>query len=62
MSHQPKHPHHTQAKKKSDLHKDWRTWTVVILMLAGMAAYVLTNDESVVPAVQPEEPMEAMGE
>ncbi len=61
VSHHPNHPRHTQDKKKTQVHKDWRTWTIVILMLAGMAAYILTLDESVVPAVQPQEPMEAIG-
>lgn len=26
-------------------HKDWRVWTVVVLMLAALAAYVLTLDD-----------------
>jgi hypothetical protein len=33
------------------LHKDWRVWLVVGLMLAAMIIYVLTLDESVLPAV-----------
>lgn len=62
MSHHPNQPHHKQGKKKTEIHKDWRTWTVVILMLAGMAAYILTNEEVLVPADQPQVPMEAIGE
>ncbi|QDT43041.1 hypothetical protein Pan241w_31370 [Gimesia alba] len=62
MSHHPNHPHHDKKKKKTEMHKDWRTWTVVILMLAGMAAYILTNEEVLVPVDQPPEPMEAIGE
>jgi len=42
------------------MHKDWRTWTIVILMLAGMAAYILTDNEVIVPAEQPQDPVEAM--
>jgi hypothetical protein len=26
-------------------HKDWRVWTVVIILLASLAAYVLTLDD-----------------
>ena len=40
------------ANKKSTrrtLHKDWRTWAVISLMLAAMGIYVLTLDESVQP-------------
>ena len=33
------------------LHKDWRVWLAVALMLAAMAMYVLSLDESVVPRV-----------
>jgi hypothetical protein len=51
MSHQHEHAgsHHSghehQAPKGGGLHKDWRAWTVVILMLLGMAAYILSGDE-----------------
>jgi hypothetical protein len=31
------------------LHRDWRIWLGVILMLAAMAIYLLTMDEAVVP-------------
>jgi hypothetical protein len=33
------------------LHKDWRVWLVVGLMLVGIVIYVLTLDESLVPLV-----------
>ena len=26
-------------------HKDWRVWTAVVIMLAALAAYVLTLDD-----------------
>lgn len=45
---------HPPAKKPP--HKDWRLWVVVGLMLAAMAAYVLTMDESIVPGRNVEEP------
>ena len=31
------------------LHKDWRTWLVIGLMLAAIGTYVLTLDESIQP-------------
>ena len=37
------------------IHKDWRAWTVVIIMLVAMAVYVMTLDESFFPG----EPQEA---
>jgi hypothetical protein len=32
--------------KGKRLHKDWRVWLAVILMLAAMIIYVLTLDDS----------------
>ncbi len=74
MNHHPNRPHHHDEKKKhgkqgqqnrnaqKGLHKDWRMWTVVILMLAAMAAYILSGDEALGPGGQPQEAMEAVGE
>jgi len=43
---------HTGPEKSSSntkkLHKDWRVWLVVGLMLTAMAIYVLTLDDSVI--------------
>ena len=33
----------------SGLHRDWRTWLVIGLMLAAIGTYVLTLDETVQP-------------
>ena len=33
------------------LHKDWRVWLIVGLMLIAMIVYVLTLDESIWPTV-----------
>jgi hypothetical protein len=33
------------------LHKDWRTWAVIILMLAAIGTYVLTLDDSIHPGI-----------
>ena len=32
-------------------HKDWRVWVAVGIMLAAILMYVVTLDESVVPAI-----------
>jgi ABC-type nickel/cobalt efflux system permease component RcnA len=48
---------HKQAKRNEGetstrkLHKDWRVWLVVGIMLAAMIMYVLTLDESIVPSI-----------
>lgn len=51
-------PHaHERAKGKPShqkppwwaLHRDWRTWVVIGLMLAAMGIYVLSLDDSVQP-------------
>jgi hypothetical protein len=44
--------HHNDKSGIRNLHKDWRSWVVVGLMLAAMAAYVLTLDDSVVPGAK----------
>ncbi len=33
------------------LYKDWRVWLVVVLMLAAIGMYVLTLDDSAIPAI-----------
>jgi hypothetical protein len=40
-------PHATELWR--GLHKDWRTWAVIGVMLAAIFTYVLTLDESVQP-------------
>jgi ABC-type nickel/cobalt efflux system permease component RcnA len=48
-----KHKHrHKEKTGIRNLHKDWRTWVAVGLMLTAIAMYVLTLDDSVVPVVQ----------
>jgi hypothetical protein len=46
--HGQQHDHH-YAHKRKGLHKDWRTWFVVGLMLLAMVIYVLSFDESLRP-------------
>jgi hypothetical protein len=52
------HPHeHGRDKAKHSsgtgplmgLHKDWRTWVVIGLMLAAIGTYVVTLDDSIQP-------------
>ncbi len=38
------HTHMVETKK--GIHKDWRAWVALVLMLGAMAAYVLSMDES----------------
>ena len=46
------HKHHSEKKPpRKGLHKDWRAWLALGLMLAAMGIYVLTLDESVQPEV-----------
>jgi hypothetical protein len=54
--------HAHQHKKKGPVHKDWRVWFAVVLMLVAMAVYVLSDDESITPG-GPEQAMpEAVAE
>jgi len=41
------HRHKQSSDRK--LHKDWRVWVVVLVMLAAISAYVLSLDDSIVP-------------
>jgi hypothetical protein len=47
--HNHNHGHEHHAKKSRGLHRDWRAWLVVALMLAAMAMYLLSGDESFQP-------------
>jgi hypothetical protein len=44
--HQHHHDQHHHAHKRKGIHRDWRAWLVVGLMLLAMIIYVLTMDES----------------
>jgi hypothetical protein len=67
-AHDHHHHHHGHEGHAADhrpapwwarLHKDWRTYVVVGLMLLAMAVYVLTLDESRVPWGKPKPPVPA---
>ena len=52
--HSAHHSHHAHSEKKEPrkgLHKDWRAWLALGLMLAAMGIYVLTLDDAVQPEV-----------
>jgi len=46
-------PHEHAKPHGRKLHKDWRTWLAVGLMLVAMLIYVLSLDESIAPPVPP---------
>jgi hypothetical protein len=56
------HPPHKQEEDKHwtdkflrpGLHKDWRTWLVIGLMVAAMGIYILTLDDSTQPGSAPQ--------
>ncbi|MHB9072612.1 MAG: hypothetical protein ACYC6G_03725 [Desulfobaccales bacterium] len=43
------HGHPTELWRGRGLHKDWRTWAVIALMLAAIGTYVFTLDEAIQP-------------
>ena len=48
------HRQYEQAQaKKRGLHKDWRTWVVVLLMVALIGAYLASMDEALSPVKEP---------
>ncbi|MFO0790163.1 MAG: hypothetical protein U0805_11980 [Pirellulales bacterium] len=61
MSHESSHHEHHghNATPKRGLHRDWRLWAIVILMLAAIGIYVATNDEAIAPGVKPAPPVPA---
>jgi hypothetical protein len=62
-SHQPhgSYEHSPGHSSKRGIHRDWRFWAAVVLMLAAMGAYVATMDEAILPGgpVEPEVPADA---
>jgi len=41
--------HNNKQRSRSKLHKDWRAWLALLLMLGAIVMYVLTLDDSMVP-------------
>lgn len=49
-SHHHRHHNHSgQKPARPGLHRNWRLWVAVGLMLAAMGIYVLTLDDAVQP-------------
>jgi len=46
-----KHAHKKAPVRR--LHKDWKTWVVIGIMLAAIGIYVLTLDDSMEPSMAP---------
>jgi len=45
------HGHSGKGQSRKELHKDWRMWAAVALMLAAIVIYVLTLDDSLLSLV-----------
>jgi hypothetical protein len=60
----PKHvPHHQDQPDPANrrhLHKDWRIWVGVLLMLIAIGTYLITMDESLPPEGAVKAPVPAM--
>jgi hypothetical protein len=41
--------HSHKQRPGRNLHKDWRAWLALFLMLAGIIMYVLSLDDSIIP-------------
>jgi hypothetical protein len=56
--HKPDHQggHHAAEKPRRQFHKDWRVWIAVVLLLAAMGTYVLTNGEVLRFGAPPQQP------
>jgi hypothetical protein len=49
--------HHHHSPTPRSLHKDWRLWIAVALMLVAILTYVFTLDDSVIPVVTTDKPL-----
>ncbi len=48
------HRHGRKIENESSVkkfHKDWRVWLAVVIMLVAVITYVLTLDDSILPAI-----------
>ena len=45
------HRHSGTGQPRKSLHKDWRMWAAVVLMLAAIVIYVLSLDDSLLSHV-----------
>ena len=50
--------HHERRIFKNGIHRDWRVWVGVILMLGAILYYVMSEDFSLAPRKQLNQPSE----
>ena len=49
--------HHGHSPYWTHAHRDWRVWVGVVLMLAAMIIYLMTDDLAWGPHIQPQPPL-----
>src|SRR5579871_2224309 len=47
--HHHDHGHRDNVNARRPIHRDWRAWVIVVVLLAAMASYVLTDGEVLRP-------------
>jgi hypothetical protein len=48
--------HHSHPPYWRRAHRDWRIWFCVVVMLAAMIIYVMSDDLALRPRIQPQQP------
>lgn len=60
MTHGHHDPSHSSNKPWwKQVHRDWKFWTAVVLMIAALGVYVLSVDESLQPGGETKQPTPA---
>jgi hypothetical protein len=49
--------HHGHSPYWKRAHRDWRIWVGVVLMLAAMIVYVMSDDLALRPRIQSQQPL-----
>ncbi|NNM87359.1 MAG: hypothetical protein HKL95_02440 [Phycisphaerae bacterium] len=64
QEHEKDHQHHgadVSGPYWKRIHRDWRFWIALLLMLGAMAAYLFSDDEVFRSAGTPQQPVPALG-